>query len=567
MKLLVCCLLLALATAAQQAPSSQTPQSGQNQAATPPETKPEDLCAIEGQAVDLATGAPLRKVEITLRGTQPATAGAMPNSYTATSEAGGGFIIKDIEPGKYRLSAQRTGYVTLQYGARGPMRGGTTLTLSTGQRMKDLSLRLNPQGVITGRILDENNDPVASASVRAMRYTYTMGRRQMQASGNANTNDLGEYRLYGLAPGRYYLAARENVHEWESTVDASANPAPDGYVTTYYPGAKDPAAAVQIEVAAGAQLRGLNLTLAKARTFRIRGRVEGRPDAQIMLIPRGQAQWISIDQQNHGTGSKGTFELNGILPGAYTLTASSWSQNKVLTSRQEVDVGDSNIDNLVLVPSPGIEVIGTVAVDAVNPPALDSVNVMLRARDPGRIMYASSSEHLHDGAFTLSDVTPDNYYLQVTGLPDGYWVKSVHMGDQEVRDTGIDLTSGPSGSINVTLAANAGQIDGSVQNDQQQAAPGATVVLVPEPKLRDRPDAYKNITSDQNGRFSFKNLAPGDYRLFAWEDVEYGAYMDPDFLRPFEDRGQSLSIQEGSRESVQLNLISGDAAPSGRKDK
>jgi len=565
-KLVVCFFLPVLAVAAQQAPSSQAAQPNQNQAATPPETKPEDLGIVEGQVTNLATGAPLRKAEIMLRGTERATAGAMPNTYTATSDAGGNFSIKDIEPGKYRLSAQRTGFVNFQYGARGPMRGGTTLTLSAGGRLKDLSLRLTPQAVITGRVVDENNDPIASAYVSTLRYTYQMGRRQLLTGAGATTNDLGEFRIYGLAPGRYYLAAKENQNDWETTIDASASPATERYVTTYYPGTKDPTTAVPIEVTGGAQMRGVNLSLVRARTFRIRGRVEGRPAAQVLFMPRGQPEWMSIDQRNHETGPKGTFELDAVLPGAYTLVATSWSDSKNMSARQDVDVGDSNVDNVVLVLTSGYEVTGHLAVEGVNQPNLDSVNVMLRPRDAGRITYGGLSDHLHDGDFTLSDVTPDNYYLQVFGLPDGYWVKSVHLGDQEVKDSGMDLTNGSPGPITVTIAPNAGQIDGSVMNDQQQAAAGATVVLVPEPKLRERPDAYKSTTSDQGGRFSLKDLAPGEYKLFAWEDVEYGAYMDPDFLRPVEDRGQSVSIQEGGRETVQLNLIPGDSAPAGRKE-
>ena len=565
MKPFVCLLLSALALAAQQPPSNQPAQT--NQAPAQPETKPEDLCVLDGQVANLATGAPIRKAEITLRGIAPATTGAMPGAYTATSDAGGNFSIKDIEPGKYRLSAQRTGFVTLQYGARGPMRGATTLSLSPGQHLKDLSLRLVPHAVITGRVVDKNNEPVASAWVRTMRYSYQMGRRQLTPAGGATTNDLGEYRIYGLAPGRYYLAAKEQDNNWETAMDASAVPALEEYTTTYFPGTKDPTAAVPIEVSAGAQMRGVNLTLVKARTFRVRGRVEGHHDEQITLGPRGQSGWMSIDRQFHGTGQKGGFELEGILPGAYTLTAFARSDNKTLSARQEVDVGDSNIENLVLVLASGSEVSGHVIVEGVNPPNLDSVIVALSPRDQSRMMLGSSVDHVHDGDFTVSDVARDVYYLQVMGLPDGYWVKSVHMGDQEVRDTDIDMTSGPSGSITITLAPNAGEIDGAAINEQQQPAPGATVVLVPETKLRDRQEAYKTTTSDQAGRFSLKNLTPGDYKLFAWEDVEYGAYMDPDFLRPVEDRGQSVSIQEGSRESVQLNAIPADSAPAGRKDK
>jgi hypothetical protein len=135
------------------------------------------------------------------------------------------------------------------------------------------------------------------------------------------------------------------------------------------------------------------------------------------------------------------------------------------------------------------------------------------------------------------------------------------MSDREVKDTGIDLAHVPAGPLTITLAPNAGQIDGVVLNGEQRPAPGASVVLVPDSKLRGRPDAYKTTTSDQNGRFLLKNIEPGDYKLFAWEDIESGAYMDSDLLRPVEDRGQSISIHEGSRESAQLGLIPEGALP------
>jgi Carboxypeptidase regulatory-like domain len=443
------------------------------------------------------------------------------------------------------------------------------LTLSAGQHMKELSLRMTPQAAITGRITDDNNDPVVSATVRVMRYRYVMGRRQLSPAGSATTNDLGEYRIYGLAAGRYYLAARENENNWESIVDASAAPDLQDYVTTYYAGVKDPSAAIQIEITAGAQLRGINLSLLEARAYHIRGRVEGRPEAQISFMPRGQPGFMSMEWRNHGTGPKGSFELNGVLPGAYTLVANSWSENKNYYARQEVEVSDGNIDNLLVSLSPGFELAGMLVAEGTNPPNLDSVSVMLRPRDEGMMTLGlgGMADHPHDGAFTLSDIAPASYNLSLGGLPEGYWIKSIQVGDQEVRDTGIDLSNGVAGSLKVTVAPNAGEVDGTVMNAQQQAATGATVVLVPEPKLRDQQEAYKNTTSDQNGRFSLKSIPPGDYKLFAWEDVEYGAYMDPDFLGPVENRGQSISISEGSRESVQLNLIPGDSAPAGRREK
>ena len=565
MKLVTCFLLLALALPAQQ--TRQPQQSQSNQPPAPPETKPEDLCTVEGQVTSLATGAPIRKAEIMLRGSERPAAGTMPASYSATADAGGNFTIKDVEPGKYRLSAQHSGFVSLQYGARNANRGGTTLTLGHGQRLKDLSLRMAPQAVITGRVVDEKNEPIVSALVRTMRYSYAMGKKQLMPMGGAITNDLGEYRIFGLGPGRYYMAAKESQNNWEATVDASATPPADGYVNTYYPATPDPTAATLIDVGPGVQLRGVNITLVRARTFRVHGRVEGRHDSYVSFFPRGQARWMVMDGVEHSTDQKGNFEIDGVLPGAYTLSATLWSEQKAMSARQDVDVGENDVDNLVLVLAGGSPLSGRVAVESGTPPNLDSVTVFLQPQDQTRQVTGGLYDHLHDGAFSMSDVSPEIYRLRVDGLPDGYWVKSIRMGDQEAKQSGLDLTRGPGDTVTVTIAPNAAQIDGAVMNDKQQPAAGVTVVLVPEPKLREIPEAYKTTTSDQNGRFSLKNLDPGDYKLFAWEDVEYGAYMDPDFLRPVEDRGQPISIQEGSHESVQLNAIAADSAPAGQKEK
>jgi hypothetical protein len=105
------------------------------------------------------------------------------------------------------------------------------------------------------------------------------------------------------------------------------------------------------------------------------------------------------------------------------------------------------------------------------------------------------------------------------------------------------------------LSPNGGQIDGTVLNTQQQPAGGATVVLVPGTGLREQTRLFKDVATDQTGHFSVKGIAPGDYKLFAWEDIEPGAYQDPEFLKPFESLGETFSIREGSRETTQLKLI------------
>jgi hypothetical protein len=163
-----------------------------------------------------------------------------------------------------------------------------------------------------------------------------------------------------------------------------------------------------------------------------------------------------------------------------------------------------------------------------------------------------------DGSFTLADVQSARYSLSFCcGSVDSgnYYLKSARLGDEEVLESGLDLTHGVSGTLEVVLSSNGGQVEGVVLNANEQPEAAATVVLVPDEPRRSQTRLYKDATTDQYGRFTITAIAPGGYKLFAWEDVEDGAYEDPDYLKAFEALGEPRTIRERSRESAQLKLI------------
>jgi len=552
---------------------AQQSQTGAPPAATDPNnppaaqanpTKPEDLCGIEGQVSNAATGAPVKKAELRLSrvNLNPNTA-SLQTSYSTTADVAGKFAMTDIEPGKYRLSVSRNGFVNTSYGARGPNRPGTTLTLDPGQHLKEVNFKLTPHGVVSGRIVDEDGDPVARVSVQAQSYRRFDGRKQLVPTGMASTNDLGEYRIFGLAPGRYYLSATYNQMAWEPTLDRSAKAPPEeGYVPTYYPGGIDLAAAAPVEVTAGADIRGMNITLSKTRTVSLRGHVNnpggGKQNVTIMLTPRDEAVWVSMVGRQRITDPQGNFEMRGVRPGAYTLTAQSFDGGRSLAAHLALDVGSNNMEGIALTLSAGMELPGVIKAEGPQGIDLTDIHISLQPHDLNAMRFGPTpNDHVKDdGSFTLTQVSQERYDVYVRGLPDGYYIKSVRAGDEEVRDSGLDMTSGPAASLTVTIAPGAGQIDGSVQNDQQQPAAGALVVLIPDDvKRRERRDSYHTSTSDQYGRFALKGVDPGEYKLYAWDDLESGAYMDPDVMKPFESKGVAMSIHENSHESAQLTLI------------
>lgn len=543
--------------------SSQTGQSQQPYTPPAPPTRPEDLCSIEGHAVNALTGEPLKKAQITMNN----LGGRSNTTPGAVTDAGGRFVIESIDPGRYNISAERNGFVRFQYGARGPRRLGTPLTLSPGQHTRDLVLRLTPQGVITGKIVDEDGEPVESAQIRALRYGFVRGKRQMTAPGFASTDDLGEYRVFGLEPGKYYLSATYRprnsmtvTQEQRSAADTS-----EGYAPTYYPGTNDPAAATMIQLAGGAVAAGVDITLRKTRTVRIRGHVvypagEAPPQYAILQLMSKDGGFSNPASRGMARRRDGAFELKDVVPGSYVLMAQWSSESMSRRLRQPIEVGSADMDNVSVVLSPALSLKGQVRVEGTAELNLASIHVSLFPQGPIPIGGANS-QVADDGTFTLENLNADSYSVRVMGLPPAFYVKSVRMGDFDATESGLDLTSSSAGVLEILVNPNGGEIDGTVEDPHGMLASGAVVVLVPDPKRRDRPELFQRTASDTSGRFSLKGISPGEYKLFAWEDVENGAYQDPEFLQPFENRGESVTIREGSHEDRQLKLIPAESTP------
>ncbi len=519
------------------------------------QTAPPEKCALEGQVLDAITGAPVKKVQITLRLIESRNASG---SGTAT-DAAGHFAMRNLEPGRYRLWAERNGFVRQEYGARGAGRQGTVLTLDPGQRIADIDLRLTPHSIVTGTVVDEDAEPLAGVSVQMLKQSYRNGRKQLAPAGFAQTNDLGAYRVFGVPPGKYYVAA--SYRQPFGIVDRTAKPASaqvdeQVFAPTYYPGATDLWSAAVVELKPGNQLSGVNLTLRKMHAVRVRGSIGG--PGSVSLRPHDSGGADLNPHMVRVRDSSGNFELRGVLPGAYILSAQTGDRENSLSARLQINVGQNDIEGIRLTPAPGSNIPGQVRLDADGQANFAAMHIYFNPQDGGPNSGAADSAVKPNGAFGLEDVGPGNYAPNVVGVPEGFYLKSIRFGDREVLETGLDLTNGGGGALDVVLSAGGGSIEGIVTGPKQQSAAGATVVLIPEQSRREQRYRFKTATADQAGRFKLTSIAPGDYKVFAWEDLESGAYLDPDFLKPVEERGKPFSIKENAHESVQLNLISAE---------
>src|SRR5215471_1865779 len=167
------------------------------------QARPQDKASVSGMILKMGTGEPLSKAVVTIS----AFNGGRPQSYTATTAMDGRFSFQNLDAGPYRLSATRSGFVRMEYGARTPNRPGLPINLSPGQRLTDVVLQIMPAGTISGRVFDRDGEPMANVNVEALKYSYQEGQRVLNVVQTVRTNDLGEYRLYWMQPGSYFVSA------------------------------------------------------------------------------------------------------------------------------------------------------------------------------------------------------------------------------------------------------------------------------------------------------------------------------------------------------------------------
>jgi len=565
-KIRFACLLLAGLAAAQAQvnvppnSSGEGPRGRETHQQAPP-LKGEDYCTVEGLVVDARTQAPIRKAAVVLVGGGEANRGGA----GGISDASGRFIIGRVPPGRYRISLRRNGYAS-NFGQAGAAGNPASLTLSPGEHLKGLVLRMTPAAVISGRVVDEDGEPVAWARVTAMQYRYVRGKRQLVPAGGATTDDRGEYRIFGLAPGRYWVSAASTDLEMGLRPLVRARALERiAYPDIYYPGALEPEQAAPVAVRAGEERVGIDFRLWPAQAVTLSGRVV-LPGAErtlrgvmMMIAPRTRSGFLGPAPRRFAQvdPSTGRFTLTNVRPGSHVLTAVYRDGENTLYARQEIEVGASDIEGIELVLAPGITLRGRVEIEkgGADLVKLDEMRVLLQPEDQEPQFFGMSDGRVKaDGSFELRNLPPGRYTIRIARLPEGSYLESARLGDQEALASGLLLQAG-GGFLTLVVSPFGGQVDGAVLDAERRPAAGATVVLVPEERKRHREDLFFEQTADQNGRFSFRGVPPGDYRVFAWDKVEPGIWRDPAFLERYEDDGVKVSVKERSQELAEPKLV------------
>lgn len=516
--------------------------SSQEKAADP------NLCTVSGTVIKEPGSLPLKKAIVMLVAQKPG-----PRVYTSQTDADGQFTISNIVPGSYQMFTEKTGFVEVNNRKR--KLESHALTLSPGQHVDDFRFTMLMTSAIVGRVVDEDGDPLANAQVNAFRKRY--GKSQWEQSKSERTNDLGEYRLPGLFPGRYYLSATPAPDFRSFTNVPSEIPAPNSdsdprQAITYYPNTPDRHQASPIELRSGDDFP-VNFTILPSRTYTIHGVVVSPPSnrtTSVVLNAREYGQVFYATEPD----KEGRFELRGVAPGSYDLKVFTYtSDGSFRTARQRIDVVSRDISDVRLAPARSAKITGQVLVD--NQKSFPECHLRLRdLDDEDHILDFDSDSGISnryaranlDGTFELKNIPPGKYLIEaILGAESrAYYVRSVRFNGSPA-DSGFTI-NGADASLLVTLNPDSAELKGSALDEHDKPVTDATVVLVPDEPFRKTVIRYGKAHTDQNGQFVLSRITPGSYTLYAWQDLDGEPYLDPDFLKTQQDHGVSIRVNPGS---------------------
>jgi Carboxypeptidase regulatory-like domain len=496
--------------------------------------------SLSGKVEDSKTRQGVSKAEVSLHSLD------QKQELRVFTDISGSFVIQNVSPGRYEVAAHRTGYFDQAYGSAIP--AIIEFPISGGRDVEGILIPMIPWSVISGRISDEDGEPIVGAEVSALERGIHWGRAMLFSRLTTQTNDLGDYRIYGLSSGRYYLRVQSRQ---------SKSPGVPSYSPAYYPGVSEIANAEAVDVPSGEEVSAANIRLMPGTPVMISGSVSNGMTHKavggccVFLEPRDEKL---APFALHGPGylidPTGSFEIRGVTPGAFTLIATTTVQGRVYYSKLPIEVRASGLKDVRMVIMPGGDIQGRIATETNTGFDFSRTKIQLEQfiSDFGRTPQLTPKQ---DGSFSFADLPPGSYRIGVLGLSQDTYVKSVRVRGNDIPDAVLEVAAGNTvGPVEVAVSTGAGTISGSVADGAGAPLRDAFVGLVPA--KRNLFQLYRHAVTDLNGHFVIGQIVPGDYEAFAWKKINAEEYEDEEFLRRFENEGVSLTIGPSANITVAL---------------
>jgi hypothetical protein len=519
---------------------------------------------IIGRVLAADNGRPVKRARVF------ATAAELPGGRGILTDENGVFDLTELPAGRYTLTVSKSGFVSLSYGQRRPLQAGTPLQLGNGQQLKGVDFQLPRGSAIAGRVLDEDGDAMPGVSVRVMRYQYQQGERRLTPAGSAQTDDRGQYRIWGLMPGDYYVSAVARNFNLQgggrgpgrggaggpggAPVDASAlgrragafltGQADDSdqraYAPTYYPGVASVNEARPVSLALSQELLDVNFGMLLVRAAQISGRVmkpDGTPatggNVNLAAENTGGAQVGG----NFGARIQwdGAFSIANVPPGRYVLRARGDDRDRPEYAFQPISVSGQDLDGVTVILSPGATLTGTVTFQEgqTQTPDVTQVRITAPSTDQGSFGPQPNARVDKDGHFSLTGVPVGSHLIRSNGNLRGWALRSVNIAGRDVTDAPVVLRSGETvGNVEIVFTDRLSEINGTITNEQGTPVPEYTVLAFSTDRSLWRPQARQIMTArpDQTGKYRIRGLPPGEYYVTTVDPAEQGEWFEPAYL-------------------------------------
>ncbi|MBZ5586190.1 MAG: carboxypeptidase-like regulatory domain-containing protein, partial [Acidobacteriia bacterium] len=427
----------------------------------------------------------------------------------------------------------------------------------------------------SGRVVDEDGDPVAQANVQLVRRVYGQGRRRLETVASGLSGDDGEFKIRDVFPGRYILKT-DKPPLWISgpvymgyfgsiPPDNGANreraPIPAGKpgakiynpATAYYGGSNP----TPIDISPGQNIPLGAIRMENRPVLHVRGKVAGDPGllagARVVQLRTEDASRLWSWNYGADIGKDGSFDV-AYIQAANEITIGVYSRKMDILGWTRLAVGQNDVEGVVLNASLAA-LNGVVRFEGEQQqpdPPKTPMRVGIEAVNSSWLTGRSATV-IGDGSFTVAALPP-GVYTAWLDLPEGSYLKSVQLNGRDLSDHKIDWRGAEAGLLELIVSRKSAVLEGTLLDDDGKPVSG-TVTLVPDPPRPGNSHWYPTARADAAGAFRFPTLTPGSYRLYGWEEIEDTAHWDPDFVQPFESRGQSIELQEGGRATVTVKRI------------
>jgi len=516
---------------------------------------------IRGHVVSADSGQPLRRVDVRLIRIDP-PAGAINRGFGQTSsartDADGKYEFADIPAGRYQIEATKPAYVNQSWGQSQSTAPIKPVELHGGETLDRIDFSLQRGGVITGRIVDEFGEPLSGVDIRLLLARAINGRRALQESGFAATNDLGEFRLFGITPGQYYLKTM-----WRRTgmpVDP-ASPDRTGYPDTFFPGTLTVDDAQRLTVRAGETIADLAMGLSPIATVRVEGTVvdvSGKPaaPANVLVMKSG-----STDGPSFGSPVRpdGTFIISSMTAGEYTLRAQMFPPRKE-TATAKITVGTEDLKDVRLIAVLPSTISGRVVVDPAQAQSLPNPAMFTASPIDNQFFMGMEPTRVADDLSFTMTAAAGRYRINWMNLSAGWMIRTIRINNTDVTDDDLVVKPGENiGGVEIELTNRSGSIAGTVMARSGVASKDYRLIMfAADKKLWTPSSRYFRVGGpDKDGRFKVTGLPPGTYSVVALEHVDVPVpFNDPDFLQRISTSADTVTLADGESRTIDLRVTS-----------